>query len=306
MKNINQIIAAFILLSILQSCGTSAPLQKPTPKYLYTPSNANLINVEKKFDFKSTFAYASSAHTNDNYDEGKQKSNGFDFKSAFAITNHLAVKFDVFKWKEKNFSLDALGTINAFDLLYKRNGMSASVGYFTYLDKQKQFMFNVYTGIEMGKTNFDGIYRERIKHYYYYKAKNVNWFITPAFTFLVDKSFSFTFASRLSVVSFRNLNTNDSTFIIGENLLYNKKNSVFSDFIFQSNVKLSRKYGISLLGNIGLSTLITGSLKEETRRDDFSNNYFFNNTIRKDQYDYNNIFGSVGIEIDLRQLLKKK
>jgi hypothetical protein len=305
MKNINQIIAAFILLSILQSCSSSAPLQKPTPKYLYTPSNANLINVEKKIDFKSTIAYATSSHRDEGY-EAKQKSNGFDFKSAFAITNHVALKFDAFKWREKSFSLDAPGTLNAFDVLYKRNGMSASVGYFTYMDKQKQFMFSVYTGIEIGKTNFDGIYREPVKHNYYYKAKNVNWFMTQAFTVFADKSYSATLASRLSVVSFKNLNTNDSTFIQGENVLYNKKNSVFSDFLFQNNLKLSQKYGVSLFGNVGLAILLTSSLKTETNKELFDNSYFFTYRTNKDQYDYNNIFGSVGIEIDLRQLLKKK
>lgn len=303
MKILNYTIAAFILLSILQSCATSAPVQKPTPKYLYTPSNANLIVVNKKFDLKSTIAVATSAHTYDGYD-AEQKSKGFDFKMAFAPINHLAVKVDVFTWKEKSFSTAVPNTLNAFDILYKRKGISASVGYFTYLDKQKQFNFNVYTGVEMGTTHFSGIYREPIKRNYYYNANNVNWFITPAFTFLDDKVFALTLASRLSVISFRNLSTNDSTFTKGENALYNKNNSVFSDFLLHSNIKLSDKYGVSLFGNFGISNLLTTSLKDETLNSNGSNS--LNSPAVKGQYDYNNLFASIGIEINFRKLFKKK
>lgn len=278
-------------ISLLTSCYTS------TPKYLFAPNSANLLQIEKKKDVKAAINYAQSKHAGNNDDSpGIQTSNGIDIQTAYSPINHVVLKVDLFKkWEiDKAVNNDQTNS-SRYKIDYRRQGTVLGLGYFKFLDKAQEILFNIDGGAGLGKTSFNGTYRQDAITKYFYTANNTTLAVTPSLRFKISKHYNLTLAYRLSSVAFSNITTNDITLTKGLYAAFANKNSVYGDIIIENNFGFNSLQGIRFHWQLGVSKLYTHfSYEPSSTYQSFA-----------DQYEYNNSFGSFGIVADLNKLFIK-
>ena len=291
MKKIHYIML-IIIAPVFVSCYTT------TPKYLFAPNSANLLQIENNGEAKAAINYAQSRHSGNNDDSpGIQTSNGVDIQSAYGITNHLVLKADVFKKWEIDKAINNNPTNSSrYKLDYKRQGTALSIGYYKYLSKSKEILFNIDAGLVLGKNSFNGTYRQDASTQYFYSGNNRSLFITPSIRFIISKHYNLTLAYRLSNVSFSNIKTNDSTLKKGLYLAFANKPSTYGDTIIDNNFGFNSLPALTFHLQLGVSNLYTHFTYTPTSSyQDFM-----------DQYEYNNSFVSLGVVADLKQMFKNK
>ena len=290
MKKIDNLLIIFCV-SLLTSCFTT------TPKYLFAPNSANMLQIEKKGDVKAAINYAQSKHVGNNDNSpGIQKSNGIDIQTAYSPTNHVALKVDLFKkWEvDKAVNNDQTNS-SRYKINYQRQGTVLSIGYYKFLDQAQEILFNIDGGVGLGKTSFNGTYRQDTITKYFYTANNTTLAVTPSLRFKISKHYNLTLAYRLSSVAFSNITTNDITLTKGLYAAFANKNSVYGDIVIENNFGLNSLQGIRFHWQIGFSNLYTHFSYEPSSTDQ---NF-------ADQYEYNNSFGSIGIVADLKKIFIK-
>lgn len=273
------------------SCYTS------TPKYLFAPNSANLLAIEKKGDIKAAINYAQSKHVGKNEDSpGRQISNGLDVKMAYGITNNVVVKANLFKkWEiDKAVNNDQTNPLR-YKINYQRQGTVLSIGYYKFLDKDKKNLFTFDGGVGLGKTSFNGTYRNDSINKYFYSANSLSYLITPALRFRISKNYSLVLAYRFSSVAFTNIVTNDITLTKGLYAAFANKNSLYGDIIIENEFGFNRLHGIKFHWQLGVSKLYTH----------FNYEPVIGSQNVVDQYEYNNRFGSFGVIADLNSIFKK-
>lgn len=276
---------------LLTSCFTT------TPKYLFAPNSANLLQIEKKGDVKAAINYAQSKHVGNNDNSpGIQKSNGIDIQTAYSPTNHVALKVDLFKkWEvDKAVNNDQTNS-SRYKINYQRQGTVLSIGYYKFLDQDQEILFNIDGGVGFGETSFNGTYRQDTITKYFYTANNTTLAVTPSLRFKISKHYNLTLAYRLSSVAFSNITTNDITLTKGLYAAFANKNSVYGDIIIENHFRFNSLQGIRFHWQLGVSKLYTR----------FSYEPFSTYQSFADQYEYNNSFGSIGIVADLKKIFIK-
>ena len=278
-------------VSALSSCYTT------TPKYLFAPSSANLLQIEKKGDVKTAINYAQSKHVRNNDNSpGKQSSNGIDIQTAFSAIKHVAVKVDLFKkWEVDKALNNDQANLSRYKINYQRQGTVISIGYYKFFDKTKKILFNIDGGIGLGKTSFNGTYRKNAITKYFYSANNSTLLVTPSLKFKVSKNYNLTLAYRFSSTAFSKIITNDSTLTKDLYASFANKNSIYGDIIIENDFGFNSLQGIRFHWQLGMSNLYTHFSYEPSS----SSQSFV------DQYEYNNSFGSIGIVADLKKIFKK-
>lgn len=289
-----KIIYYFIIISC--SCGFIS-CYTTTPKYLFAPNSANLLQIEKKGDVKAATNYAQSKHVGNNDESpGIQTSNGIDVQTAFSPINHLVLKVDLFKkWEVDKAVNNDQTNPSRYKINYQRQGTVISIGYYKFLDPAKEILFNIDGGVGLGKTSFNGTYRKDAITKYVYSANNVTLSVTPSIRFKVLKNYNLTLAYRLSTVDFSKITTNDSTLTKGLYEAFANKNSVYGDIMIENNFGFNSLQGIRFHWQLGISKLYTH----------FNYNPSPGSLSFADQYEYNNSFGSFGIVADLKKIFKK-
>ena len=274
-------------VSSLTSCYTA------TPKYLYAAHSVNLLQTEKKGDLKAAINYTQSKHNDNNV--GKEISNGIEIQSAYSVLNNFVVKADVFqRWETDQSGRNQIERYK-YRLNYKRSGVNVSVGYYKPVGKQKQISLNIDGGIGLGKTGFDGTYREDIITKYFYSANHSSVFITPSVALKPTKNYFLIIGYRLSSVNFFKINTNDISLTKGLYAAFANKRSSYRDVIIENQWEFNKLPDIKFHWQIGFSKLQTRFAYEPV-----------NTTIfQEEQYEYNNSFGSFGIIADIKKIVCK-
>jgi hypothetical protein len=269
-----------------------------TPRYLHAPNSANLLQVEKNKDIKASLSYTKTAHEHLKGGGSKQQSSGLDIQAAFALSNKIAIKLDVFTKSENDKDDLKKEIIDNYSINYKRKGIELSVGYYKYFGKKKNISFNIYTGLGFGNNSFDGIFRNDSMINRTYSSNYTKWFLIPSIRLIGTKNYSLLLAYRLSVMKFNTINTNDEELKKGFYNDLTSKNSVFGDVAFDNQFGFNKIKGIKFHFMIGSAKLYTYFTKSEVNIN--------GSTYSSDQYLYNSAFGSFGVIVDIRKLFEKK
>jgi hypothetical protein len=292
MRNLIPLIIALGIVFSLYACSTV------TPKYLHAPAPANLIQIKKKNDLKASINYSSTGHARIPGIGSKQQSNGLNIQTAFGLSNKIAIKLDAFKhWETDRNAIDT-NALYDFKINYKRQGVDVSTGIYKYYGKDKDVAFNVYSGIGIGSNKFNGFYRNDSGINRAFNADYLKWFIFPSLSVDITKNYSFVLGYKLSILKFKNINTNDLQLKSGFYKDIAIKNSVFSDFIFDNQFNFNNAKGLQFHVMIGLSAL-------HTRFSEFKQ-YAGGTSYTTGQYLYNSRFVSTGIIADMNKLFTKQ
>jgi hypothetical protein len=292
MKNLILFIIPGGIIFSLSSCSTV------TPKYLHAPAPANLIQIEKKNDIKVSINYSATAHSRPPAVGSKQQSNGLNIQTALGVSNKFAIKLDAFNhWEVDRNKIDT-GAFYDFKINYKRQGIELSTGFYKYYGKNKDVAFNIYSGIGIGNNRFNGFYRNDSGINRTYNADYFKWFIFPSLSVDISKHYSFVLGYKLSIVKFKNINTNDIDLKSGFYKDIPNKNSIFSDFVFDNQFSFNNMNGVKFHVMIGLIAL-------HTRFSDYRV-YSGGSSYTTGQYLYNDRFASIGIIADMNKLFAKQ
>jgi hypothetical protein len=292
MRNIYNLILIAFLICMFVSCAST------TPKYLYAPNGLNLIQVEKKNDIKAALNYAGTGHGRASTGSSKQQTNGINIQTAYAVTNKIAIKADLYKYWENDESLNNSNPIFNFQLAYKRQSADFAIGYFNNTGEDNKISFNAFAGIGFGSNSFEGYYRNEATQRKNYESKFFKFFAMPSITYKQSNNYSISLGYKLSVVKFNNLITNDSTLKEGFYKDFTRSNSVFGDFALDNQFSFNNLKGFTFHAIIGKSTLYT-TLKDVTETQGST-------TFISGKYFYNNRFAAIGVIADLHTIFAKK
>ncbi|MCY7292778.1 MAG: hypothetical protein LH615_11425 [Ferruginibacter sp.] len=293
MKNNLVCLAPGICIFLLSSCFST------TPKYLFAPNSTNLLELKNKGDLKAAVNYSSTSHPNRILEEnssGRQRSNGVDLQTAFAISNNIAVKLDGFTKRETDRSINTVNNPYRYFLKYKRSGAEISVGYYKFFGDNKQVALNIFAGVGAGKTSFTGTYRLDSINNYFYNASHTKLFLVPSVRFNFTENYSLCLGYKITSVDFYNINTNDVGLTKGLYKSFADEKSVYGDFVIENEFGFKKIQGFKFHIQFGVSKLFT---------------YFdyiddVGASVINEQYQYNNRFASIGLVADLKSLFKKK
>ncbi len=267
-----------------------------TPKYLFAPNSTNLIEVKNKRDLKAAFNYSSTRHPSNDGNSGRQSSNGIDVQSAFAFSDKIAIKLDGFSKWETNRSINTANNPYRYLLKYKRTGEEISIGYYKSFGNKNQAALNIFAGVGVGKTSFNGTYRLDSTNTYFYIANHTKLFLIPSIRLNLSDNYSLCLAYKITSVDFRNLNTNDVELKKGLYKSFANKKSIYGDFVVDNEFNFEEMKNFKFHVQFGLSKLFTSF--------DYMND--MGNPITNEQYQYNNSFATIGLVADIKTLFKKK
>ena len=202
------ILVLFSLVVVFTSCETS--------RYAYSPTAHNVPILTKQGDSKVAANYSTngivseSDNTSDQYE--RNISYGFDMQGALAVTNHIALQANYFYRNEKTHSNSDYYNFSNSSVKYQRNMFEFGGGFFTALDRKKRILLQTYAGAGFGKTNITehGTDQNQLPYGRYYDANLTKYFLEPSMTFRVKEAFAASFGSRISLIKFRNINTDYS------------------------------------------------------------------------------------------------
>jgi hypothetical protein len=289
----NTFLFAIVSIYCLSSCSNL------TPKYLLAPNSPNLLQIEKRNDFKASASYATTEHDKVTSSNAKQISNGLDVQTAYGLSNKFAIKLDAYaKWEidKDNSRLDA---IDNYNIAYKRKSVDVSVGYYKGFGEKKDFVFNVFTGVGFGSDKFSGLYRNDSLIVRTYNANHVKWFLMPSATIDVFKNYSITLAYKFSVLHFNYIHTNDNELKTGFYKELTQKNSLFGDFAIENQFGFNSIKGIKFHASFGFTKLYTNFVDKNASPTGINSNI-------SGQYFYNNRFASIGVIANVNELFTKK
>lgn len=293
MKNNLLSLESAICILLLSSCFST------TPKYLFAPNSTNLIQLKSKGDFKAALNYSATRHPIlilESNTSGRQRSNGIDVQTAYAISNKIAIKLDGFTRAETDRSINTVNNPSRYALKYKRCGAEISVGYYIFLGAERKVLINAFAGIGTGKTSFTGTYRLDSVNNYFYSTNHTKLFLVPSIHLNFTDNYSLKLGYKITSVDFYNIHTNDILLTKGLYKLFVDKKSVFGDFVIENEFGFKTIQGFKFHVQIGVSKLFT----------------FFNyvddlgTSIINEQYQYNNKFANFGLVADLNNVFRNK
>lgn len=261
-----------------------------TPRYAHSPTAHNVPVLTKQGDSKIAGYYSNNGIYTQTVDNGnndqysRKVSQGFDVQGAVAVTNHIGIQASYFKRNEKTNINEDINFDNSL-VKYKRNLLEFGAGYITQLDTKQRIMLQAYAGMGFGKTtiNETGTDLNNIGYARYYNTDLTKYYVEPSITFRAKEVFAGSIATRVSVVKFRNINSN-YTLNEKENFGLDSLNRypvVFFEPAFVASFGFNKLPGFRIELQAGLSVLL---------QDDFLNYRPFN--------------FSLGLAVDIRKLAK--
>ncbi len=200
-----RIFFAAALLIMIASCDT--------PRYAYSPTAHNIPSFKKQGDTKLSASFSSNFDINQSEDSyQRNRANGYDLQAAVAATDHLAIQGSYYSRTERNY--DSYGTyFDSSTINVKRNMWEAGVGYYTAIDRKNNNSFALYGGVGFGtmKLHDKGVDNSSYVPYArFYNADLFKWYLEPSLTFRKGSVFTFSVATRLSGIKFKNILTDYS------------------------------------------------------------------------------------------------
>lgn len=275
------LILLSICLSSLYSCSTT--------KYAYTPSTANLLQLDEKGDFLAAVNYATAAAPVSG--ERKKQSSGMDLQTAYAVGKKIVVKADAYFKSERNETIATQNSIPYESISYKKKGAEISIGNRNFSKSKDRSPFQAYAGVGLGKFSFTSKYndgRSNNQHAMHY----IKVFIQPSYTFFVAKNYELTFGSKISMLQFSDVVTdypNLSSTALG---YIDTKPNYYLDFIMQHQFAFDKLRGLQFQIQFGLTSLAT--------------KFSVPPNLEKERYDYNKTWFAAGFILDAGKISKKK
>lgn len=258
-------------------------------KYAYTPTTANLLQVQGKNDFKAAVNYATASASSSV--EEKKSSNGIDIQTAYAVNNKIVVKADGYFKAEENRTVSNQNGIPKEKISYKKQGIELSVGCNNFSKNKKRTAFQVFGGIGTGKFSFTSRYNNGSPDNYH----NMNYFkafVQPSYTFFVSKKYDISLAGKLNMLRFSKVTTDYPNLLAIPLGYIDTKPNFFIDFVMQHQFGFSKLPALDFQVQLGITSLATSFSSPE-------------NNFAKEKYDYNNSWFAVGAILNVREILKK-
>lgn len=276
---------SFVFLSCI-----SALIACTAPKYVFSPSTANLLQLDKQGEIKVAANYAEASPLL--FSDLNHSSEGLDIQSAYAITKRAGLKADVYSKWESNESIAELNGMPRDNIKYKKRGIEISGGYYNFSKKQASSKFQLFAGVGAGKFSFEQTYNSGTLKMNYHSMNYFKYFLQPSLIAIKKKNYSLDFAARMSLLHFNNIKT-DYADLTTEPLGYiDSKPSIFADFIIRHEFGFTKLHGVRFQVQNGLTNLLS----------DFSSNE--PDGFKNIQYDYNDRWMAVGIILDMKKLFR--
>jgi hypothetical protein len=182
-----------------------------TPRYVYSSEAHNVPSLTQQGDSRLGILYANNLPAN-----GSTTSEGFDVQGAYAITDNLAVQASWYNRFEKSSFEDVVSNNNVskYNLKYRRKMATVGVGYFNSISKSQMVWVQIFAGIGIGKfymneagTNIPAT-GSSTSYSNYFNTNVTKFYLQPAFIIKTKKQFETSFSNRISIVAFKNVNTN--------------------------------------------------------------------------------------------------
>lgn len=271
---------AAMLLFAVSSCYS--------PRYVFSPVAHNAPILTEKGDSKLAGYYST------NPGEGKRitsqgklnRGNGLDVQGAYAITDHFAVQAGYTRRWETNYADYNLNGTDTSIIQYSRNSAGLGLGYYTFLSRRRQSLFQVFAGASFGKSSFTDKYLAGSSINDRYLNMNVtNVYVQPAFMIMNEDVFASTLSSKVSVVYFHNVSTDYSAEELKNYQLtdLDKTPEIFWEPAFINAFGLRKLPGLKLELQLGMAFLMSQRF-----------------------VDYRSFNFSAGLVLDLPKLLEKK
>ena len=276
MKTIQLLCAVLSAITIF-SCSAA--------KYAYTPTTANLLQVEGKGNLQAAVNYATA--TSGRIAEGKQSSNGIDIQTAYAVTNKIVVKLDAHYKGEGNQSSISQGGVADEVVRYKKKGMEFSAGFNNFSKDKTRTGFQAFAGLGVGDVAFTSTYDAGNKDDY--SMDYIKVFVQPSYTIFVSKHYDISFAGKLNMLTFSNVKSTYSALDEEALALISTKPSYFVDFIMQHQFGAPKLKALQFQVQTGLTALTTNFSSPQ-------------NNFTRLKYDYNSLWFALGVIADLKKL----
>jgi hypothetical protein len=181
-----------------------------TPRYVYSPSAHNVPLLTRKGDSKIGIDYSSNLPSTKKRDNPffRGSSNGLDMQGAYAINNKFALQLNYFSRKEKNGG-NYSTLLDSAVIRYKRQLTEFALGYYTKLNPGSSLIFQFFVGAGFGDFDFTdhGKDASQLAYSRYHHAGISKFFIQPAFQYQNKRRIAASLSSRLSIIQFRNVQT---------------------------------------------------------------------------------------------------
>lgn len=259
-----------------------------SPRYVYSPIAHNVPIITEKGDSKLALQYST------NLGESKKittigklnRGNGLDVQGAYAISNHVAVQASYARRWEKNYADYNLNSRDTSMVTYSRNSTELGIGYYTFINRRRQSIFQVFGGISLGRSSFtDRYFASSTINDRYLNLDVTRLYLQPALMMLYEDVFVSSFSSRVSVVYFRKVTTDYSAEELKNYSLadLDKKAEIFWEPAFINAFGLRKLPGLKIELQLGMAFLMSQRF-----------------------VDYRTFNFSAGIVADLPRLFEKK
>jgi len=270
-----------ISLGFLYSCTTS--------KYAYTPSTANLLQLEQKGDFKAAINYSTASAPASG--ERRKSSNGVDLQTAYAMSKKIVIKVDAYTKAERNETTAGQNGVANEAIKYKKKGIELSLGCRNFSNSKDRTPFQAFAGAGTGNFSFTGRYNNGDPNNHhsmdYFKT-----FIQPSYTFFVSKNYDLTLAGKINMLQFYNVATDYPDLSATPLGNIDTKPNYYLDFVMQHQFGFKELAGLQFQVQLGITSLATSF---SSAQHNFEN----------EKYDYNNVWFAAGFILDPRKLGKK-
>ncbi len=280
----NYMLTLFIFL-MLSSCTAY--------KYVYSPTSANLLQVEKRGDVKMACNYAAVVDLISGLTQNQIR-NGIDVQSIYAISNRSAVKLDFYRKWESNESAKNAVTNEIDKINYKKTGVEFGYGKFSLSKTSTENRLQLFGGLGFGKLDLFQNSNSQSNLIFYHSMNYSKLFLQPSFSLKLSKNYTASICTKLSAVKYFNVSTNFPSLDVEPLGYIDTKPSFFGDFIFQNEFGFNELVGLRFQTQLGFTKLFT--------RFPSSTITFFNVS----KYDYNNAWINLGVIGDINVLFHKK
>lgn len=261
-----------------------------SPRYMYSPNNTNVPNLDTKGDSKIAAYYSfgnNGSRGTPIMGENLVRNRGLDVQAAYAISNHIGVLFNHSTRMERN-SGEFENLVDSAVINYRRRITELGIGYFGRFSKSNaSARYQLFAGYGFGYSRFtdNGKYTNNVFYNRFHKADVRKIFLQPAVMVDVTKNFTTCFSSRINFVSFNNVSTDytqpEQESYLLENL--EGRTSVFWEPALINNFGFRKVPGFRFELQLGFASLVS-----------------------REFIDYRTLNMSIGVMADLRRVFGKK
>lgn len=276
-----RIPAIILYLLLFAACACNSP------RYIYSPSPANMPFIKDKGDSKLA-AYLSGGSSRTATPNINARNIGFDLQGAYAISKNWAITASYFNRRERDGYIDFNNSLFDSSVVdYSRNILDVGAGLFTAGNSQKTMFLSLYAGIGAGSFSFNDKGKDAQQALYsrYHKNSIIKWYLQPSLYTIGNGFLSAAFLSRFSFIHYADKRTTyNATELSFYNLdkLHNRTVIVFEPALILQ-ARFPDNDWLKIEGNLSLST------------DPFSN---------KSNLEARNMNASIGLVFDLSKVKK--